>query len=144
MPAKNKTTHTEASVTDFIHSFVEKEEKKQDSFRIIQLMQQWSGFEPKMYGPTIIGFGNYHYKYASGREGDAPLIAFSPRKADITFYVTIPSEDNKALLDQLGRFKMSKSCIYVKKLDDIDVCILEKLCKAAIKYHHDNNDCGCR
>ena len=85
--AKNKTSETEVSVTDFIHSFVNDEQKKTDSFQLIELMQQWSGFEPKMWGSTIIGFGSYHYKYASGHQGDCPLIAFSPRKAAFTLYV---------------------------------------------------------
>lgn len=78
--AKNKTTYTGADVTDFINSYVDNEQKKADSFRLIELMQEWSGFEPKMWGPSIIGFGNYHYKYASGHEGDAPILGFSPRK----------------------------------------------------------------
>ena len=81
---KNKTTETEVSVIDFSSSYVESDEKKADSHRLMELMREWSGFEPKMWGPTIIGFGSYHYKYASGHEGDAPLIGFSPRKAAIT------------------------------------------------------------
>lgn len=81
MASKNKTSETEVQVIDFINSTVDKEQKREDSFRLLELMQEWSGFEPRMWGPTIIGFGRYHYKYASGREGDAPLIGFSPRKA---------------------------------------------------------------
>src|SRR5215210_4010136 len=127
MAAKTKTTWTDASVNDFINSFVDKEEKKQDSFRLIELMQEWSGFEPKMWGPTIIGFGSYHYKYASGHEGDAPLIGFSPRKAEFSLYVSAPGNDNKSLLDKLGKFKMGKACIYFRKLTDLDLDTLEKL-----------------
>src|SRR5262245_41057564 len=82
--AKNKTAETKVNVTDFINSFVDKDQKKQDSFRLIELMKKWSGFEPKMWGPTIIGFGTYHYKYESGHEGDMPLIGFSPRKAEFS------------------------------------------------------------
>ncbi len=134
MATKTKTVYTNANVTDFINSFVDKEQKKQDSFRLIELMREWSGFEPKMWGPTIIGFGNYHYKYASGHEGDAPLIGFSPRKAEFTLYVTDPDHDNKKLLDNLGKFKMSKACIYFKKLADLNLDTLEKLSKATIKY----------
>jgi len=144
MPTKNKTTYTEVNVTHFINTYVDKEQKKQDSFRLVELMQQWSGCEPKMFGPTIIGFGNYHYKYASGHEGDAPMIAFAPRNTALTLYVTIPGKENKELLEQLGKYKMSKACIYVKKLEDINMDILEKLCKAAIQYHHENVDAGCR
>lgn len=85
MATKNKTITTQVNVTDFINSFVDKQEKRDDSLRLIELMQEWSGFEPKMWGPTIIGFGIYHYKYASGHQGDAPIIGFSPRKADSHF-----------------------------------------------------------
>jgi hypothetical protein len=134
MATKNKTAETTANVRDFINSYVEKEEKRQDSFRLIERMQQWSGFEPKMWGPTIVGFGSYHYKYASGHEGDAPLLGFSPRKAEFSLYVTNPGHENKALLQQLGKFKMGKACIYFKKLDDLNLDVLEKLCKETIRY----------
>ena len=133
MPTKNKTTETQVRVTDFIHSFVDKDQKKQDSFRLIELMREWSGFEPKMWGPTIIGFGNYHYKYASGHEGDAPLIGFSPRKAEFSLYVVAPGNENKKLLKQLGKYRMGKYCIYFKKLDDLNLDTLEQLTKASIK-----------
>ncbi len=144
MASKNKTTETNASVIDFINSFVDKEQKKEDSFRLIELMRDWSGFEPKMWGPTIIGFGSYHYKYASGHEGDAPLIGFSPRKAAFSLYVTGPGIDNKELLAELGKYKMGKACIYFKKLDDLNLIILEKLCIATIKYINENHECACR
>ena len=143
MAAKNKTAYTEVSVTDFINSYVDKEQKRQDSFRLIELMRQWSGFEPKMWGPTIIGFGNFHYKYASGHEGDAPLLGFSPRKAEFSLYVVAPGDDNEKLLDKLGKFKMGKACIYFKKLDDLNLDVLEKLSKKTIKYVKENVDAGC-
>lgn len=142
--AKNKTTETQVSVADFINSYVEKDEKKADSFELIKLMSDWSGFEPKMWGPTIIGFGSYHYKYASGHEGDAPLIGFSPRKAEFSLYVFSPTEENKPLLENLGKFKMGKACIYVKKLSDINIDTLEKMCKATIAYLNENHECACR
>ncbi len=82
--AKNKTIETEVSVYDFIDDFVDNEQKKEDSHQLIKLMSEWSGFEAKMWGPSIIGFGSYHYKYKSGLEGDAPLIGFSPRKAQLS------------------------------------------------------------
>ena len=135
MATKNKTTYTNVSVVDFINSFVDKEEKKQDSFRLIELMREWSGFEPKMWGPTIIGFGNHHYKYASGHEGDAPLIGFSPRKAQFSLYVIDQAKDNKKFLDKLGKYTMGKACIYFKKLDDLNLDTLEKLAKETIKRH---------
>ncbi|RYJ44290.1 DUF1801 domain-containing protein [Flavobacterium beibuense] len=142
MAVKNKTTTTEVNVTDFINSFVDKQEKKDDSFRLIELMQEWSGFEPKMWGPTIIGFGSYHYKYASGHEGDAPILGFSPRKAEFSLYVYTPSDENQILLESLGKYKMTKACIYFKKLSDINLDVLEKLCKSTIKYISENNKCG--
>ncbi len=145
MAAKNKTTFTNAGVADFIHSFVDKESKREDSFRLTQLMQEWSGHEPRMWGPTIIGFGNYHYKYASGHEGDAPIIGFSPRKAEFSLYVYTPGEENEQLLGQLGKFRMTKACIYFKKLSDLRLDILEKLCKATLRYIEANHQCGaCR
>jgi hypothetical protein len=134
MATKNKTAETEVNVIDFINSFVDKEQKKQDSFLLIELMREWSGFEPKMWGPTIIGFGKYHYKYASGHEGDAPLLGFSPRKAEFSLYVTAPGNDDKKLLDELGKYNMGKACIYFKKLSDLNLDTLEKLSKATIKY----------
>ena len=80
--AKNKTSETEVNVVDFVHSYVEDEQKKEDSFKLMELMSDWAGFEPKMWGTTIIGFGSYHYQYASGHKGEMPLIGFSPRKAE--------------------------------------------------------------
>ena len=134
MASKSKTTSTDESVIDFINSFVDKDQKKQDSFRLVDLMREWSGFEPKMWGPTIIGFGSYHYKYASGHEGDAPIIGFSPRKAEFSLYVVAPENENKKLLDKLGKYKMGKACIYFKKLDDLNLDALEQLSKATIMY----------
>ena len=139
--AKNKTQETEVSVVDFIHSFVEKESKKEDAFHLIKLMQKWSGFDAKMWGPSIIGFGSYHYKYLSGHEGDAPLIAFSPRKAAFSLYVFSQQENNMHLLENLGKYKISKACIYVNKLSDIDLTVLENLCKHSIKYIQEMNEC---
>jgi hypothetical protein len=140
MATKTKTAYTNADVADFINSFVEKEEKRQDSFRLVELMQEWSGYEPRMWGPTIIGFGNYHYKYASGHEGDAPIIGFSPRKAEFSLYVISPDYDYKGLLDKLGKYRMTKACIYFKKLADLNLGTLEKLCKETIRYMNENYD----
>lgn len=143
MPKKNKTTETDVSVTDFIHTFVDHEQKKSDSFKLIELMQAWSGFEPKMWGPTIIGFGRYHYRYASGHEGDAPMIGFSPRKAEFSLYVFSPTEDNRHLLKDLGKFRISKACIYVKRLSDLNIPALKKLCKTSIAYLNKHHECAC-
>jgi len=130
---KNKTTETGNSVTDFINA-VESEQKRADSFKLIDLMRNVSGHEPKMWGPSIIGFGSYHYKYKSGHEGDAPLIGFSPRKAAISLYVFTGLEEHKHLLDDLGRFKMGKACIYIKKLSDINEESLNVLMKETISF----------
>ncbi|KOS06042.1 hypothetical protein AM493_08315 [Flavobacterium akiainvivens] len=143
--AKNKTTETEINVTDFINSYVDNDLKKADSFKLIELMQSWTGFEPKMWGPTIIGFGSYHYKYASGHEGDAPMLGFSPRKAEFSLYVYSPVAGSEQLLDSLGKFKMGKACIYVKKLSDINIDVLEKICKITIAYLNEHHECAaCR
>jgi len=144
MATKNKTTETEVNVIDFINSYVENDQKKSDSFQLVEYMSAWSGFKPKMWGPTIIGFGSYNYKYASGHEGSAPLIGFSPRKAEFSLYVYSPTEENKPLLDDLGKFKIGKACIYIKKLSDVNILTLEKLCKATIAYLNEHHECASR
>ena len=142
--AKTKTTYSGENVTDFINSYVDNEQKKADSFRLIELMQEWSSAEAKMWGPTIIGFDNYHYKYASGHEGDAPVLGFSPRKAAFSLYVYSDTERSKLLLAELGKFKMAKACIYVKKLSDINISALKELCIESIIYINENHECSCR
>ncbi len=131
--AKNKTTETDVNVYDFINN-VPDETKRNDSLSLVELFNKITGFEPKMWGPTIIGFGNYHYKYESGHEGDAPLAAFSPRKDAIVFYLS-PVFDNKTeLLAQLGKHKSSKGCVYIKKLKDIDTDVLAAMIKGCINH----------
>ncbi len=132
--ATTKTTYTGKNVAEFINEFTESESKRKDSHELIKLMRDASGFEAKMWGPSIIGFGNYHYKYESGHEGDAPLLGFSPRKAAISLYVFTGLEEHKHLLDGLGKFKMGKACIYVNKLSDIDPQKLWLLMTATISY----------
>jgi len=144
MAKKNKTAETEVSVIDFINSFVNNEQKKSDSFELIKLMSKWSGFKAKMWGPSIIGFGSYHYKYASGHEGDAPILGFSPRKAAFSLYVYSATKNNAHLLDDLGKFKIAKACIYIKKLTDINIPALEKICKDSIAYINKHHECACR
>lgn len=132
--AKNKTTETETRVSDFINTFVEDDTKRNDAFELVKIMQQVTGFEPKIWGPSIIGFGSYHYKYASGHEGDAPLAGFSPRKAAISLYVYLSEENREELLSKLGKHKAAKGCIYVKKLSDIDVEVLKKMVLVSVEY----------
>ena len=122
--AKNKTTETNRSVTKFVTK-IENEVKRNDSFKLIEIFKSITGFEPKMWGPSIIGFGNYHYKYESGHEGDAPLAGFSPRKDSLVVYVASEFENREVLLSQLGKHKSSKVCVYVKKLSDVDIKILK-------------------
>jgi hypothetical protein len=143
MATKNKTTETDVDVFEFINTFVDNEQKKKDSFLLIDLMKQWSGFEPKMWGPSIVGFGKYHYKYASGHEGDSMLIGFSPRKAAFSLYVSVAGDD-KGLLDKLGKYKMGKACIYFKKMSDLNIDTLEDLCKSGIKYIDAHHECAYR
>lgn len=143
--AKNKTTQTEVDVFNFIESYVDNNQKKADSLKLIELIKEWTGFEPKMWGPTIIGFGSYHYKYASGHEGDAPMLGFSPRKAQFLLYIYSKTDKCDALLKEFGKFKMGKACIYIKKLADIDISILEQICKETIRDLNENYQCGaCR
>jgi hypothetical protein len=130
--AKNKTTETESSFADFINA-VEDLTRRNDSFVLVKLMQNETGFEPKMWGPSIIGFGSYHYKYASGHEGDAPLVAFSPRKDTISLYLYSTFEDKEELLSKFGKHKAGKGCIYIKKLTDIDVEILKKMISHSVQ-----------
>ena len=130
--AKNKTAETQSSVIDFINT-VDSEAKRNDAFELVKIMKTITGFEPKMWGPSIIGFGTYHYKYATGHEGDAPLAAFSPRKAATTVYFYLPEEKREELFSNLGKYKVSKACIYIKKLADIDIEILKQIISLSIE-----------
>jgi hypothetical protein len=133
--AEIKTKQTEANVTEFINTFASSDQQKKDSFELLRLMQNFTGFEPKMWGPSIIGFGKYHYKSERSRqEGDWPLVGFSPRKSAISLYVYSGCTGQDYLLNELGKFKMGKACIYVKKLSDINQEALKKLMKTTIDF----------
>jgi hypothetical protein len=133
--AEIKTKQTEADVHEFINTFADTEQKRADSLELIRIVQEFTGYEPKMWGPSMIGFGKYHYKSDRSRqEGDWPLVGFSPRKAAISLYVYTGGEQQDALLKTLGKYKMGKACIYVKKLSDIDVDILRKLMGTTIDF----------
>ena len=135
--AEIKTKKTDASVHDFIMTFADTEQKRADSFGLLKIMQEITGEEPKMWGPSIIGFGQYHYKSERSRqEGDWPLIGFSPRKAAISLYVYSGADEHKHLLENLGKFKMGKGCIYVKKLADINTEVLKRLMRETIAFLH--------
>jgi hypothetical protein len=136
------TTETNSSVAKFIKTIPD-EQKQQDSFTIIEMMKKISGFEPKMWGTAIIGFGTYHYKYDSGHEGDAPLLGFSPRKAALSLYLCSEFDQREELLKKFGKHTSSKACIYVKKLDDVDLNVLEKMIKNSLKYTKGNSNHKC-
>jgi len=133
--AEIKTKPTRVSVKDFIRSFADTEQKKKDSFELVKIMEDFTGHKAKMWGPSIIGFGSYHYKSErSKQEGDWPLIGFSPRKAAISLYVYSGNKKHEHLLKNLGKFKMGKACIYIKKLSDINLDALKTLMKETIAY----------
>lgn len=133
--AELKTKEHDANVMDIIDSFTHTEKMKQDSVELLQLMQAVSGYEPKMWGNSIIGFGKYHYKSErSQQQGDWPLIGFSPRKAAISLYVYNGCDEQDELLKKLGKFKMGKACIYVKKLSDINKNVLTELIESTIRF----------
>lgn len=132
--AKTKTAPTNEDVYAFIERTVENAQKRADSMALIEIMERVSGHKAYMWGPSIIGFGSYHYVYESGHSGDAPLIGFSPRKAAISLYVFTGLDDHAHLLEGLGKFTMGKACIYTKKLSDIDLTVLENLMRHSIDY----------
>src|SRR5687768_8307937 len=117
--AGNKTQPTSAEVLEFIDNDPD-ERKRQDSLTMLELMRDVTGEEPKMWGSSIVGFGSYHYKYASGREGDAPIAGFSPRKQALTIYIMAGFEHYDDLMQKLGKHTTGGSCLYVKRLSDID------------------------
>ena len=129
----NKTTETSASVTAFINT-VKEVAKREDCFTIIELITKETGLEPKMWGPSIVGFGSYHYKYETGREGESPLVGFSPRSSAIVFYLSGHFENRDELLKSLGKHKTEKGCVYIKKMEDIDIAVLKKIIKSSIKH----------
>jgi hypothetical protein len=122
----NKTKPTELSVAAFIDALTD-EARRADAKALVKLMQSASGEKPKMWGPSIIGFGNRHYKYESGREGDMPLAGFSPRKAAIVFYGMMGFSGCEALLTKFGKHTTGKGCLYIKRLADVDQKVLRAL-----------------
>lgn len=134
--AQNKTKPTTTSVASFIAAIPDAAQRA-DAKALVTLMQAESGEKPKMWGPSIIGFGSLHYVYQSGREGDMPLIAFSPRKAAIVLYGIAGSSGSKALLAKLGKHSMGKGCLYLKRLADVDETVLKKLVAKAIAARRD-------
>ena len=128
-----KTKETTNSVTAFLHG-VEDEQKRKDCFEIAGMMQQATGLQPKMWGLAIVGFGSYHYKYESGHEGDMCLMGFSPRKQNISLYVSCDLHKYDSLLEKLGKHKTGKGCLYIHSLDKVDRSVLNTLITTALAY----------
>ena len=128
-----KTKPNDASVEAFIMQ-VDDPKKREDSFAVIKLMQKITGAEPKMWGGSIVGFGTYHYVYATGNSGDWPVVGFSPRKQNLTLYIMAGFSKYEALMETLGKYKTGKSCLYVKRLSDIDLEVLETLITESVEY----------
>jgi len=131
MAATNKTVPTPADAQAYL-SAIEDPVRRADCQALAVLMEQVTGKPPVMWGAAIVGFGSYHYRYASGREGDAPLAGFAPRKGDISIYLSCDTEARAALLAKLGRHKMGKGCLYVRRLADVDLAVLEELVRQSI------------
>lgn len=128
-----KTKETDSSVIEFIEA-VDNPKKREDAYKLLDIFTEVTGFEGKMWGPSIIGFGSYHYKYASGHEGDAPLVGFSPRKAKISLYFAPGDSKREELLQQFGKHTTGKACVYINKIADIDVDVLKELILQSIKF----------
>lgn len=135
--AQNKTQPTAVSVDDFIQS-IDHEGKRKDALTSLEMMKRVTGMSPKMWGPTIIGFGRYHYKYESGREGDFLMTGFSPRKSALTFYIMPGYRDMSEPLSRLGKHKLGKSCLYINKLADVDMDVLEEIVVEGLDYMREN------
>ncbi len=130
---KLKTQPTDSNVIAFIES-VDHPKKQEDAYRFLDIFTESTGMEPKMWGESIIGFGKYHYKYATGHEGDAPLVGFSPRKARFSLYFATGDDRREELLKEFGKHKAGKACVYVNKIEDIDVDVLDKLIEQSIAF----------
>lgn len=134
--AEAKTKPTNDSVKEFLNK-VPDEGRREDCFAVAKIMEEITGEKPKMWGPSIVGFGTYRYKYASGREGDWPVTAFSPRKKDLTLYMMPGFDKDDEVMKQLGKHSTGKSCLYIKRLSDIHVPTLKKLIKESVKQLQD-------
>ncbi|WP_010676671.1 DUF1801 domain-containing protein [Bacillus timonensis] len=128
-----KTKENDASVIEFIEK-VENLKKKEDAYKLLDIFTEATGYPAKMWGPSIIGFGSYHYKYASGHEGDAPLVGFSPRKAKISLYFATGDSRREELLEKFGKHTTGKACVYINKVADIDVEVLKELINQSIQF----------
>ena len=128
-----KTKETNSSVIEFIEN-VESPKKREDAYKLLDIFTEVTGFKAKMWGPSIIGFGTYHYKYESGHEGNAPLVGFSPRKAKISLYFATGDTKRGELLKDFGKHTTGKACVYINKVEDIDVNVLKALINQSIRF----------
>ncbi|MGM7723451.1 DUF1801 domain-containing protein [Metabacillus sp. Hm71] len=128
-----KTKETDSSVIEFIEQ-VESPKKREDAYKLLDIFTETSGYEAKMWGPSIIGFGKYHYKYKTGHEGDAPLVGFSPRKAKVSLYFATGDTERDELLKDFGKHTTGKACVYINKVADVDIEVLKKLILQSIKF----------
>lgn len=128
-----KTKENDRSVTEFIEQ-VESPSKREDAYRLLDIFTETTGYPAKMWGESIIGFGSYHYKYASGHEGDMPLVGFSPRKAKISLYFAVRDEKREELLQNFGKHTSGKACVYINKVADIHIEVLKQLIVQSIKF----------
>ncbi|WP_153732335.1 DUF1801 domain-containing protein [Sporosarcina obsidiansis] len=128
-----KTKQTDDSVIEFIEN-VDKPKKREDAYRLLDIFTETTGYEAKMWGPSIIGFGSYHYVYKTGHEGDAPLVGFSPRKAKISLYFATGDSEREMLLERFGKHTSGKACVYIKKVADVDVEVLKELIQQSVTY----------
>ena len=135
--AENKTRATIASVTEFINT-IEDRQKRADARKVAAIMRRVTGKRAKMWGPSIVGYGTYHYKYESGREGDFMIAGFSPRRQALTVYILAGFGRFDTLMGKLGKYKTGKSCLYIKRLSDVDEKVLEKLIDGSVKYMRNN------
>src|SRR5215471_17457404 len=135
---ENKTKATNVSVSAYIEGLTDPT-RRSEARELVEVMQRASGEKPKLWGPSIVGFGSYHYKYDSGREGDMPLISFSPRKAAMVLYSMLAHAEAQAVLAKLGRHTTGKGCLYIKKLADVDKTVLEALIKNAVAHYRARN-----
>ncbi|RMB60590.1 DUF1801 domain-containing protein [Dokdonia sinensis] len=131
--AEPKTKKNDASVEDFLNA-IDHSGKREDSFEILRLMEEITGVAPKMWGGSIVGFDEYHYKYASGREGDWPIVGFSPRKQNISLYIMPGFSRFQDLLPKLGKHKTSKACLYINKLADVNNEVLSQIILKSVAY----------
>ena len=135
-----KTKENDQSVESFINK-IEDGQKRKDCLEVMSMMQKITRKKPKMWGGSIVGFGSYHYKYKSGHEGDFMITGFSPRKQNLTIYIMLGFPKYQELMDKLGKYKIGKSCLYIKKLDDVDRNILKDLIKRDVENMKKNYEC---